>query len=513
MVPAQYIYVGHSIIIGFFLAVVALIFLRDYVVSQIPELPEIERQIRERERLRAQLANQINNLERRGNAIQQLQETDSDDDPDWSTEDEATPPGTNQPATPLRNRAQRVRDAHPPAEQDRLVERLQQMEERLGEQVRNLENAVQPENAAQPADQPQPAAEHQEEETWSISEMFGITGNFTAFFATFVVVYVGVSALIGLLLWLPDMIGKIIVFLQYVPLQNAYQVFKFAVDPIIDPVAEKLATLFAPSVINASIANETVAAVVKEVVNTTLQNTTAAVNGTIAKPKINMMTTFTTLNGPSLLNLAFGYFILALAGYQYVKIKARPGYKSAIDRILKIITSGIVKAFKLCFFLTIELAIFPFFCGVLLDLCMLPVFGSTVASRITFHYAYPNSSRFLHWLVGTSFMYQFANYIVMTREVIRPGVLWFIRDPNDPDFHPVQDIMEKDILTQLQKLGKGTLMYSVVLLSTAGGFVLSVFALQGVFGVLAPSQIPNTKIFPLRFGYEYVFSYLCRLMS
>lgn len=36
------------------------------------------------------------------------------------------------------------------------------------------------------------------------------------------------------------------------------------------------------------------------------------------------------------------------------------------------------------------------------------------------------------------YVYYFASFIVLLREVLRPGVLWFLRNLNDPDFSPIQ---------------------------------------------------------------------------
>lgn len=47
---------------------------------------------------------------------------------------------------------------------------------------------------------------------------------------------------------------------------------------------------------------------------------------------------------------------------------------------------------------------------------------------------------FLHWLVGMVYVFYFASFVLLLREVLRPGVLWFLRNLNDPDFHPVQEV-------------------------------------------------------------------------
>ncbi len=54
--------------------------------------------------------------------------------------------------------------------------------------------------------------------------------------------------------------------------------------------------------------------------------------------------------------------------------------------------------------------------------------------------AAPGTSVFIHWLVGMVFVFYFASFILVLREVLRPGVLWFLRNLNDPEFNPIQEV-------------------------------------------------------------------------
>lgn len=53
----------------------------------------------------------------------------------------------------------------------------------------------------------------------------------------------------------------------------------------------------------------------------------------------------------------------------------------------------------------------------------------------------PGTSMFLHWLFGMIYVFYFASFILLLREVLRPGVLWFLRNLNDPDFNPIQEVL------------------------------------------------------------------------
>lgn len=82
----------------------------------------------------------------------------------------------------------------------------------------------------------------------------------------------------------------------------------------------------------------------------------------------------------------------------------------------------------------VEVVFFPTVCGVLLNLATLPLLpGATISTRMAYHTRSPFTSGFLIWLAGTNFMFLFAQAISVIRKCLRKGVLWFIRDPTDPE--------------------------------------------------------------------------------
>jgi E3 ubiquitin-protein ligase MARCH6 len=55
---------------------------------------------------------------------------------------------------------------------------------------------------------------------------------------------------------------------------------------------------------------------------------------------------------------------------------------------------------------------------------MLPVFETaTLASRIQFAIDFPFTNVFVHWFVGTCYMFHFALFVSMCRKIMRTGVL------------------------------------------------------------------------------------------
>jgi E3 ubiquitin-protein ligase DOA10 len=125
---------------------------------------------------------------------------------------------------------------------------------------------------------------------------------------------------------------------------------------------------------------------------------------------------------------------------------------------------------KTGFFLAIELFLFPIVCGLLLDFSTmrLPSLSSILGS-MEYTWLNPVSSIFVYWFIGMMFMVMFTWLITNCRDILRPGVMWFIRDPNDPQFHPIKEIIQRPIGSQLKKLGTSATMYALIIIIGVGG--------------------------------------------
>ncbi|KAI1434889.1 hypothetical protein GGR50DRAFT_361700 [Xylaria sp. CBS 124048] len=131
--------------------------------------------------------------------------------------------------------------------------------------------------------------------------------------------------------------------------------------------------------------------------------------------------------------------------------------------------SGIMKVIII---ISIEMLVFPLYCGLLLDVALLPLFeNTTLTSRMLFAYNYPLTSIFVHWFIGTGYMFHFALFVSMCRKIMRKGVLYFIRDPDDPEFHPVRDVLERSVTTQLRKILFSAFVYGALVVVCLGGVV------------------------------------------
>lgn len=151
--------------------------------------------------------------------------------------------------------------------------------------------------------------------------------------------------------------------------------------------------------------------------------------------------------------------------------------------------SGIMKVIVI---ISIEMLVFPLYCGLLLDAALLPLFeNTTIRSRILFTYNFPLTSIFVHWFVGTGYMFHFALFVSMCRKIMRPGVLYFIRDPDDPEFHPIRDVLERSLTTQLRKILFSAFVYGALVIVCLGGVVWSLsYTLPGVLPIHYSSNEP-----------------------
>lgn len=71
------------------------------------------------------------------------------------------------------------------------------------------------------------------------------------------------------------------------------------------------------------------------------------------------------------------------------------------------------------------------------------------------------------------------------------GFTDFIRDPDDPTFHPVRDVLERNITTQLRKIAFSAMVYGALVIVCLGGVVWGIFyAFDGVLPVHWSASAP-----------------------
>lgn len=125
--------------------------------------------------------------------------------------------------------------------------------------------------------------------------------------------------------------------------------------------------------------------------------------------------------------IIFGYLFFSVIGLLYLRISASLRGRNRSGKVDGAFADVLYQAggvLKVILIISIEMIAFPLYCGLLLDVALLPLFGNvTVKSRLNFLIASPNTSLFVHWFVGTCYMFHFALFVSMCRKIMRNGVL------------------------------------------------------------------------------------------
>lgn len=190
-----------------------------------------------------------------------------------------------------------------------------------------------------------------------------------------------------------------------------------------------------------------------------------------------------------------GYILLVIGGSLYLA-RSQPIY-ARIGRTARKIIRQLGLFLKVSLFIWIEVVFFPIGCGLLLDLVALSMFYETsgeghliaIHKRMLFLKENVLSSIFIHWIVGTTCIFILTSMVSFCRDNVRPGVLWFMRDPNNEDHDPLKELVERSVASQLQKTVASSLLY---------GFVIEF----GIGGLIFMTGILFKDIFPLKWSYR-----------
>ncbi|KAL5987701.1 putative E3 ubiquitin ligase sud1 [Asimina triloba] len=143
----------------------------------------------------------------------------------------------------------------------------------------------------------------------------------------------------------------------------------------------------------------------------------------------------------------------------------------------------LVTTVKVAFLLVIELGVFPLMCGWWLDICTIRMLGTTIAQRVEFFSISPVASSLIHWLVGIVYMLQISIFVSLLRGVLRNGVLYFLRDPADPNYNPFRDLIDDPVHKHARRVLLSVAVYGSLI-------VMLVFLPVKLAMRLAPSIFP-----------------------
>ncbi|XP_050209458.1 probable E3 ubiquitin ligase SUD1 isoform X2 [Mercurialis annua] len=138
---------------------------------------------------------------------------------------------------------------------------------------------------------------------------------------------------------------------------------------------------------------------------------------------------------------------------------------------------------KVAFLLVIELGVFPLMCGWWLDVCTIRMFGKSMSQRVQFFSVSPLASSLVHWVVGIVYMLQISIFVSLLRGVLRHGVLYFLRDPADPNYNPFRDLIDDPVHKHARRVLLSVAVYGSLI-------VMLVFLPVKLAMRMAPSIFP-----------------------
>lgn len=101
---------------------------------------------------------------------------------------------------------------------------------------------------------------------------------------------------------------------------------------------------------------------------------------------------------------------------------------------------------------------------------------------------------FLCWMLGTLYMCLFAVYVGMVRKyVLRPGVLFFIRSPDDPNTRLLHEALMRPFRFQISRIALSVLVYMLFILI---GFGVVLHGLKGLGSALLPVHVSPWSFVP-----------------
>ncbi|KAL1564483.1 putative E3 ubiquitin ligase sud1, variant 2 [Salvia divinorum] len=150
---------------------------------------------------------------------------------------------------------------------------------------------------------------------------------------------------------------------------------------------------------------------------------------------------------------------------------------------------------KVAFLLVIELGVFPLMCGWWLDVCTIRMFGKSISQRVEFFSVSPLASSLVHWVVGIVYMLQISIFVSLLRGVLRSGVLYFLRDPADPNYNPFRDLIDDPVHKHARRVLLSVAVYgSLIVMLVFLPVKLAMRTVPSIFPLVISVSDPFTEI-------------------
>jgi len=97
-------------------------------------------------------------------------------------------------------------------------------------------------------------------------------------------------------------------------------------------------------------------------------------------------------------------------------------------------------------------------------------------------------------------MFYLSAFVGLLREIFRPGVLWFLRNPNDPSFQPMREMIELPIKRHIRRIFVSACLYNLII-------IVLVWAVISLTSLLFPYLLPLNWIFRLAFFFSPLYPF------
>ena len=164
--------------------------------------------------------------------------------------------------------------------------------------------------------------------------------------------------------------------------------------------------------------------------------------------------------------VAIGYVVIFMGctGWTLLTVSLRSRFPGLQNPFTALVMAGVLQVYvfiKVIFLLFVELGVFPFICGVWLDICTLNLVAeSSFNARYLFFVSAPITFALCHWLIGIIYMLFISLFVSLLREVMRGEIFWFLRNPDDPNYHPFRDLVEDSLFKHARRVIMSAMIYA-----------------------------------------------------
>jgi hypothetical protein len=195
--------------------------------------------------------------------------------------------------------------------------------------------------------------------------------------------------------------------------------------------------------------------------NSTATTAAADLQAVATPPSLNDMATL--MLGYALLAAAAALWLCVVCAW-HVRRAAPHGVHVLVARQAAAAVLMALVSAKVVLLLVVELGAFPLACGAWLAVCGLPLLGATtLRQHVDNVVAAPCAYAILHWAAGIAFMLSVSHCVACLRQVLRPGILAFLRDPADPQFDPFRDLVREPLRRHALRVAASCCLYGVLI--------------------------------------------------